>query len=142
MTSYRGARRTGRAKHYRGGITLPVGKPTLLDACQHRKMKIAEQPANLLETRIEAEGILDGMEVLVDMNCIAGMPGESHGAVTIRGNLAQILAVLGRVWPAAPTHTDAFSPGRQNWPNPRADRKERAEAKEAKENRAAPKTSE
>jgi hypothetical protein len=142
MTSYRRARGTRRATDHRGGITLPVGKPTLLDACQHRKMKIAEQPANLLETRIEAEGVLDGMEVLVDMNCIAGMPGESQGAVTIRGNLAQILAVLGRVWPAAPTHTDAFSPGRQNWPSRRTDRKENLAAKETKENREARKVGE
>lgn len=142
MRSYRRTHGTHRATDHRGGITLPVGKPTLLDACHHRKMKVAEQPANLLETRIEAEGVLDGMEVLVDMNCIAGMPGESQGAVTIRGNLAQILAVLGRVWPAAPTHTDAFSPGRQNWPNPRTHRKESLAAKEPKKNREARKVRE
>lgn len=98
---------------------LLEGKPSLVGACQHRRMKVAERPANLLETRIEAEGILDGMDVRVDVNCISGMPGDSEGTVTIRGNLGQILSVLGRVWPAAPADRDAFSPGRQSWPDTR-----------------------
>jgi hypothetical protein len=107
-------------------MPLIEGRADLLEACRHRKMKVAEKPANLLETRLKAEGVLDGMDVHVDMNCIAGMPGESHGAVTFRGNLAQILAVLGRVWPGPPEARDIMSPGRQNWP----DRTERKESKD------------
>lgn len=99
------------------------GKSDLLEACKHRKMKIAEKPTNLLETRIKAEGILDGMEIRIDTNCISGLPGESKGSVTIRGNLAQVLAVLDRVWPAAPDVREVSSPGRQSWPDVRADRK-------------------
>lgn len=93
------------------------GKADLLKACKHRKMKVAEIPANLLETQIQAEGLLDGMEVRIESDCIVGMPGESKGTVTIRGNLAQILAVLARVWPAAPSVQEVFSPGRQSWPD-------------------------
>lgn len=100
------------------------GKANLLDACRHRKMKIAEKPANLLETKLRAEGVLDGMAVRVDMNCITGMPGDSQGTVTLQGNLGQILAVLGRVWPAAPDSREVSSPGRQSWPD-RPERKER-----------------
>jgi len=95
---------------------LIEGKADLLKACKHRKMKVTEIPANLLETRVHAEGILDGMEVRVDADCIAGMPGESRGTITVSGNLAQLLAVLARVWPAAPKVAEAFSPGRQSWP--------------------------
>lgn len=94
------------------------GKADLLEACRHRKMKVAEKPANLLETRLKAEGRLDGMDVRVDVNCISGMPGESTGSVTFRGNLAQIKAVLSRVWPTLPEVNEAFSPGRQSWPAP------------------------
>jgi hypothetical protein len=45
------------------------------------------------------------------------------GAVTIRGNLAQILSVLARVWPAAPDVSDVVSPGRKSWPDHRPERK-------------------
>lgn len=88
-------------------------------------MKVAEKSANLLETRIKAEGVLDGMDVRVDINCINGMPGESEGTVTFRGNLAQLLSVLARVWPAAPApaEQDAYSPGRQSWPGRKPERK-------------------
>lgn len=92
------------------------GKADLLEACRNRKMKVAEKPANLLETRLKAQGTLDGMDVRVDVNCISGMPGDSTGTVTFRGNLAQIMAVLARVWPAQPGVREAFSPGRQSWP--------------------------
>ncbi len=99
---------------------MTKGKADLLDACRHRKMKVTEKPANLLETRIHADGLLDGMDVRVDVNCITGMAAESKGSVTIKGNLAQILAVLGRVWPAAPEGSrEVVSPGRQHWPDKR-----------------------
>lgn len=110
-------------------MQLTEGKADLLEACRHRKMKVAEKPANLLETRIHADGILDGMSVRVDVNCISGMPGESEGTITVRGNLAQILAVLGRVWPGAPAPQDTrdvASPGRQNWPDRRPKAKSQA----------------
>ena len=110
-----------------GGIQLIEGKTNLLEACRHRKMKVAEKPANLLETRIKAEGVLDGMEVRVDMNCISGMPAESHGTVTFKGNLAQLMSVLGRIWPSAPEVREVSSPGRQNWPDHRPERKETKE---------------
>lgn len=93
------------------------GKADLLEACRRRKMKFAEEPANLLETRIKAEGTLDGMDVQVDINCITGMPGESEGTVSFSGNLAQILAVLARVWPTPPEAREVSSPGRQSWPD-------------------------
>jgi hypothetical protein len=96
---------------------LLEGKADLLEACKNRKMKVSEKPANLLETRLRAEGTLDGMDVRVDVNCISGMPGESAGTVTFKGNLAQIMAVLARVWPTLPEVRDAFSPGRQSWPD-------------------------
>jgi hypothetical protein len=96
---------------------LLEGKADLLEACKNRKMKVSEKPANLLETRLRAEGTLDGMDVRVDVNCISGMPGESAGTVTFKGNLAQIMAVLTRVWPTLPEVRDAFSPGRQSWPD-------------------------
>jgi len=95
---------------------LTEGKADLMEACRNRKMKVAEKPANLLETRVKAEGTLDGMDVRVDVNCISGMPGESTGTVTFRGNLAQIRAVLSRVWPTLTEVREAFSPGRQSWP--------------------------
>jgi hypothetical protein len=98
-------------------MPLIEGKADLLEACKHRKMKVVEKPANLLESRVTAEGILDGMDVRVDVHCITGMPGESQGAITFRGNLAQVLAVLARVWPAAPEVREVFSPGRQSWPD-------------------------
>ncbi len=99
------------------------GKAALLEAFRHRKMKVAEKPANLLETRLKAEGILDGMDVRIDMNCITGMPGESTGTVTLKGNLSQLMAVLARVWPTPPESRDVVSPGRQSWPD-RPDRKD------------------
>lgn len=105
------------------------GKADLLEACRHRKMKVAEKPANLLETRLKAEGVLDGMDVRVDVNCISGMPGESDGTVTFRGNIAQLMAVLGRVWPTLPDVREIVSPGRQSWP----DRTERKANKETEE---------
>ncbi|HWI65375.1 MAG TPA: hypothetical protein VNT75_26380 [Symbiobacteriaceae bacterium] len=103
------------------------GKADLLEACRNRKMKVAEKPANLLETRLKAEGTLDGMDVRVDVNCITGMPGESTGTVTFKGNLAQIMAVLSRVWPTLPDVRDVSSPGRQSWPErpSSADKKQR-----------------
>lgn len=101
------------------------GKANLLKACKHRKMKVSETPTNLLQTRVQAVGVLDGMEVHIDSDCIAGMPGESMGTLTVRGNLAQLLAVLARIWPAPPDVEEAFSPGRQSWPYVR-NRRERA----------------
>ncbi|MDB4893884.1 MAG: hypothetical protein JWN15_146 [Firmicutes bacterium] len=102
---------------------MSEGKADLLEACKHRKMKVTETPANLLEARLKAKGTLDGMDVRIDTNCISGMPGESMGAVTIRGNLAQILSVLARVWPAAPDVSEVVSPGRKSWPDHRPERK-------------------
>jgi hypothetical protein len=104
-------------------MQLIEGKAALLDAFRQRKMKVAEKPANLLETRLKADGVLDGMDVRVDANCITGMPGESRGTVTLRGNVTQIMAVLARVWPTLPEVRDVVSPGRQSWPD-RPDRKE------------------
>lgn len=94
------------------------GKAELVDACRHRKMKVSEKPMNLLETKIKASGILDGMQVRILMDCISGMPGDSEGSVTLRGNLGQILAVLSRVWPASPSERDIECPGRRSYPDP------------------------
>ncbi|HEY3364451.1 MAG TPA: hypothetical protein VGK74_05315 [Symbiobacteriaceae bacterium] len=94
-----------------------TGKTDVVEACRNRKMKTTEKPVNLLEVRIKAEGILDGMDVRVDMNCISGMPGESQGSVTFQGNLAQLLSVLARVWPVPAESREVVSPGRQNWPD-------------------------
>jgi hypothetical protein len=105
-------------------MQLTEGKADLLDACKHRKMKVAETSANLLETRVRSEGTLDGMEIRIDANCISGFPGESRGAITIRGNLAQLLSVLARVWPAAPDVKEYVSPGRQSWPEPKPSKNE------------------
>lgn len=93
------------------------GKADLLEACRQRKMKVTEKPANLLETRVKAEANLDGMDVRFDVNCISGMPGESQGTITFRGNLGQLLSVLGRIWPAPPDQREVVSPGRQSWPD-------------------------
>lgn len=93
------------------------GKDALLEACRRRKMKLKVKEANLLESRVSAEGNLDGMDVRLIANCISGMPGESEGSITIKGNLAQLLSVLGRVWPAAPEVREVSSPGRQSWPD-------------------------
>jgi hypothetical protein len=103
-------------------MPLTEGKADLQEACRQRKMKVAEKPANLLETRVKAEGNLDGMDVRVDVNCISGMPGESTGTVTFRGNMAQLMAVLARVWPTLPEVRDVVSPGRQSWPEGNAGR--------------------
>lgn len=96
---------------------MTEGKAEVLEACRQRKMKVSESPANLLETRIRGEGALDGMSVKFDLNCISGMPGESDGSIVIRGNLAQLLSVLGRVWPAPPEVREVISPGRKSWPD-------------------------
>lgn len=93
------------------------GKDSLLAACRQRKMKVSEEPANLLETDVRGEGILDGMEVNLDVACINGMPGESQGTITFQGNLTQLLAVLGRVWPTLPEVREVVSPGRKSWPD-------------------------
>lgn len=93
------------------------GKDDLLEACRRRKMKLRVKAANLLESRIAAEGNLDGMDVRLIVNYICGMPGESEGTITIKGNVAQLLSVLARVWPAAPETRDITSPGRQSWPD-------------------------
>jgi len=93
------------------------GKDALLAACRRRKMKVSEEPANLLETAIQAEGNLDGMEVSLEMDCISGMPGDSQGSITFRGNLTQLLAVLARVWPTPPEVREVVSPGRKSWPD-------------------------
>lgn len=106
------------------------GKADFLDACRQRKLKISERPANLLETKVKADGNLDGMDVRVDLNCISGMPGESQGTITFRGNLAQIMSVLARVWPTLPEVREAFSPGRQSWPDVREPRPERKDPKD------------
>lgn len=86
-------------------------------------MKVTEKSANLLETRVSADGTLDGMDVRVIMNCISGMPGESEGSITLKGNLAQLLSVLERVWPGPPESREVLSPGRKSWPDHRPDRK-------------------
>lgn len=76
------------------------GKADLIGACRNRGMRIHETLLNLLETQVEAEGTLDGMELKLEVNCVAGMPGDSTGTVTLKGNLGQVLAVLERLWPA------------------------------------------
>lgn len=101
------------------------GKADVVEACRSRKMKLTEKPANLLEVRLKAEGVLDGMEVRVDVNCISGLPGDSQGSVTFHGNLAQLLSVLSRVWPVPPENREVVSPGRQSWPDQQDKRKER-----------------
>lgn len=63
-------------------------------------MRVAETPINLLETVVEADGVLDGMDLRLEVHCVSGLPGESVGTVTLRGNLGQVLAVLERLWPA------------------------------------------
>lgn len=92
------------------------GKEALLAACRQRKIKVSEEPANLLETEVRAEGNLDGMEVILDAACISGMPADSEGSITFRGNLTQLLAVLARVWPTLPEVREVVSPGRKSWP--------------------------
>ena len=94
------------------------GKEALLNACRKRNMRVCETPINLLESDVQAEGNLDGMEVALVMNVISGMPGESRGTLTFQGNLSSLLAVLARVWPVPPEHDEAVSPGRQSWPAP------------------------
>lgn len=106
-------------------MDLIEGKAELIDACRHRRMQVAEKPINLLQTKIKADGILDGMDVQVLMDCITGMPGDSQGSVTLRGNLGQILAVLSRVWPAAPSEREIESPGRRSYPDPDRPRQRR-----------------
>lgn len=94
------------------------GKDALLAACRRRRMKYTEEPANLLETVVQAEGNLDGMEVDLEVVCVSGMPGESQGSITFRGNLTQLLTILARVWPVPPEVREVVSPGRQSWPDP------------------------
>ncbi|BAD39218.1 hypothetical protein [Symbiobacterium thermophilum] len=94
------------------------GKEALLNACRKRNMRVCETPINLLESDVQAEGNLDGMEVALEMNVISGMPGESRGTLTFQGNLSSLLAVLARVWPVPPEQDEAVSPGRQSWPAP------------------------
>lgn len=94
------------------------GKEALVAACCQRKMKVSETPVNLLETSVQAEGNLDGMEVQMALTSITGMPGESEGTITFHGNLTQLLAVLARVWPTLPEVREVASPGRQSWPVP------------------------
>ncbi len=76
------------------------GKDDLIEACRIRGMRMNETTINLLETLVEAEGGLDGMDLRLVIQCVSGMPGESSGSVTLRGNLGQLLAVLERLWPA------------------------------------------
>lgn len=76
------------------------GKADLLEACRARGMRVTETTINLLESLLEAEGNLDGMDLRVAAHCINGLPGESMGSVTLHGNLGQLLAVLARLWPA------------------------------------------
>lgn len=76
------------------------GKGDLVGACRARGMRVSETSLNLLETLVEADGVLDGMDLKLEMQCITGMPGESLGTVTVKGNLGQVLAVLERLWPA------------------------------------------
>ncbi len=103
------------------------GKADLLDACRRRRMKVAERAVNLLESRVSAEGNLDGMEVRLSANCISGLPGESEGSISFRGNLTQLLSVLGRVWPAPPDAQGAPAPGRKTAPGRRPGPKAPAE---------------
>lgn len=98
------------------------GKAHLLEACRNRRMKLVEKPINLLETRVNAEGQLDGMDVRLSVNCISGMPGESRGTITFRGSMTELLSVLGRVWPVPNETREVMSPGRQCWPAPRSER--------------------
>lgn len=98
-------------------MQLIEGKDALLAACHRRKMKVSEEPANLLEADIRAEGNLDGMEVALDVACISGMPADSQGSITFRGNLTQLLAVLARIWPTLPEGREVVSPGRKSWPD-------------------------
>jgi hypothetical protein len=88
-------------------------------------MKVNESPANLLETQVQAQGNLDGMEVNLSLNYILGMPGDSQGTLVFQGNVTQLLCVLSRVWPTLPdSANEVSSPGRQTWPTRRANRKE------------------
>lgn len=98
-------------------MQLIEGKDALLAACRHRKMKVSAEPSNLLETDIQAEGNLDGMEVNLNVACITGLPGDSEGSITFKGNLTQLLAVLARVWPTLPEVREVVSPGRKSWPD-------------------------
>jgi hypothetical protein len=88
-----------------------------MDACRLRRMKVVEQPSNLLEARVQSAGNLDGMKVRVDVNCISGMPGESPGIISFHGNLTQLMSVLNRVWPMPSEAREVASPGRQSWPD-------------------------
>lgn len=81
-------------------MPLIEGKGDLVGACRARGMRVNETSLNLLETQVEADGTLDGMDFKLDVCCIAGMPGDSTGTVTLKGNLGQLLAVLERLWPA------------------------------------------
>lgn len=76
------------------------GKADLIDACRSRGMRVTETPINLLEALVEAEGVLDGMDLTLSVHCVSGLPGESTGTLTLKGNLGHILAVLERLWPA------------------------------------------
>lgn len=76
------------------------GKADLIEACRTRGMRVNETAINLLETLVEADGGLDGMDLRLVVQCVNGMPGESIGSVTLRGNLGQLLAALERLWPA------------------------------------------
>lgn len=76
------------------------GKADLIEACRARGMRVNETTINLLETLLEADGGLDGMDLRLVAHCVSGLPGESLGTVTLRGNLGQLLAVLERLWPA------------------------------------------
>jgi len=106
---------------------LIEGKADLLQACRKRRMKVAERAVNLLESRVSAEGNLDGMEVRLGVNCICGLPGESEGSIILKGNLAQLLSVLARVWPAPPDATGPTATGRKNAPGRRPEPKTPAE---------------
>lgn len=99
------------------------GKADLLAACRQRRIKTVEESANLLETRVRADGNLDGMAVHIHMNCISGMPRESAGVLTLTGNLAQLLAVLARVWPVQTEAQEVLPAGRRRCPGPRPQRK-------------------
>jgi len=96
---------------------LIEGKADLMEACRLRRMKVIEQPTNLLEARVQSAGNLDGMKVRVDVNCISGMPGDSPGIISFHGNLTQLMSVLNRVWPNSSESREAASPGRQSRPN-------------------------
>lgn len=103
------------------------GKTDLLEACRRRRMKVAERAVNLLESRVSAEGNLDGMEVRLSVNCISGLPGESVGSISFRGNLTQLLSVLARVWPTPPEAQSAPAPGHKPAPGRRPEPKAPAE---------------